>query len=112
MPWQKFEALYEAHCKREAVEAAERVRNAQISGVFANTNLDAQEQDQESPRTGVLKDIYDAYVEAVKKIYNQFEEESDQIDWDDPFFKAMKVPSNPYYKPTSPLPHDHNLDQI
>lgn len=109
MPWQKFEALYEAHSKRLAVEGVTLVRNSQISGVFANTNLDPQKEGQESPRQKVLKDIQETYQKAVKIIYNQYsEKDSSEIDWDDPFFKAMKVPSNPYYKPTSPVPHDQN----
>ena len=115
MPWQKFEALYEAHSKRIAVEGAVLIRNAQISGAWANSNFDSQEAGQESPRAKLLEDIYDAYTKSVKMIYNQYDEKTDGsgIDWDDPFFKAMKVPSNPYYKPeTSPLPHDHNLEEI
>lgn len=111
MPWQKFEALYESHSKRQAVESATLVRNAQIAGIWANSNYDPQKQG-EDPRGDLLKEVYASYVKSIQMIYNQFEEESDQIDWDDPFFKAMKVPSNPHYKPNSPVPHDHNLDQI
>jgi hypothetical protein len=116
MPWQKFEALYESHSKRQAVEGVTLVRNAQISGIWANTNYDPQQEGQD-PRGELLKEVYANYIKSVKMIYNQFEErDSDQIDWDDPFFKAMKVPSNPYYNRdtdsiTRPLPHDHNLDQ-
>ncbi len=114
MPWQKFEALYEAHSKRIAVDSVVLVRNAQISGAWANSNFDATQEGQESPRTKLLETIYDNYTKSVKMIYNQYDEKEDSgIDWDDPFFKAMKVPSNPYYKPeTSPLPHDHNLEDI
>ena len=108
MPWQKFEALYAAHTKREAVQSITNVRNAQISGIWANTNLDPQSEGQ-NPRANLLKDIYDNYVESLQKIYNQYEEKKDEIDWDDPFYKAMKVPSNPHANDTSPEPHDQNL---
>jgi hypothetical protein len=115
MPWQKFEALYEAHSKRIAVEGVVLVRNAQISGAWANSNFDASKEGEESPRSKLLENIYDNYTKSVKMIYNQYDEKDDSgIDWDDPFFKAMKVPSNPHYKPneTSPVPHDHNLEDI
>jgi len=111
MPWQKFEALYQAHIRREAVEEITNVRNAQISGLWANTNLDPQKEG-ENPRGKLLQDVYQSYVDSVKRVYNQYEEkeDSDYINWDDPFFKAMKVPSNPYYADQSSLPHDDNLN--
>lgn len=111
MPWQKFEALYAAHIRRDSVKNLTDIRNAQISGLWANTNLDPQKEG-ENPRGKILKDVYDNYLESIKKVYNQYDEkrESD-INWDDPFFKAMKVPSNPYYvAETGPEPHDQNLN--
>lgn len=112
MPWQKFEALYAAHIKRDSVTSLTDLRNAQISGIWANTNLDPQKQG-ENPRGEILEKVYENYVISVKKVYDQYEEKKEsEINWDDPFFKAMKVPSNPYYvAENSPLPHDQNLNK-
>jgi len=111
MPWQKFEALYTAHIRRDSVKTLTDIRNAQISGLWANTNLDPQKEG-ENPRGEILEKVYENYIDSIKKVYNQFDEKKDSgIDWDDPFFKAMKVPSNPHYvAETSPEPHDQNSE--
>lgn len=109
MPWQKFEALYAAHMRRASVRVITDVRNAQISGIWANTNLDPQKEG-ENPRGEVLEKVYENYVDTLQKIYNQYDEKDEDIDWENPFFGRMKVPSNPYYNSlTGPEPHDHNI---
>jgi hypothetical protein len=86
-PWKKFEALYEAHTKREQSEKALDERNAYITGLLANTNLD----DGKSTKRNMLENVDIDYQNALKSIYNIVNK--DEIDFDqDPFFKAIKIP--------------------
>lgn len=95
-PSTRFEALYEAHVKRKAVESIEKVKYAMISGVWANTNLD-DEKAGENKRQRLLEEIEDNYNTALKDLYNADKERKveSEIDWSDPFFAAMKGPANP-----------------
>lgn len=85
-PWRKAEAFYDAHVKRKAVEAASRVKEAMIAGLWGNTNLD----DGKQTRKNMLIEIEEAYDHAIKMIYSG---ESDEIDQEtiesDPFLSAM-----------------------
>lgn len=96
-----------------SVENITGIYNAQIAGVWANTDLNPQ-KDGDDTRSKVLKDLSDTYMHSLKLIYNQAEAESDEIDWEDPFFAAIKGPGNPNWKEpeASPEPHEHNLEEI
>lgn len=103
-PWQKFEALYEAHVKREQSQSALEERNAYITGILANTNLD----DNKSTKHNMLESIDIDYENRLRSIYNVIIGE--EIDFEnDPFFKAMKIPGKDYIpgeEATVPIPHD------
>lgn len=80
--------MYEAHAKRVAVERVHRLRDAMVSGAWANSNYD----DEHNTREKLLKGI-DAFAqEAVASIYGAKEQE-EQIDTSHPFWAAAKVPS-------------------
>jgi hypothetical protein len=85
-PWKKFEAFYEAYIKREAAYRAALERNAYITGILANTNLD----DNKNTKRNTLESIDTDYQNSLKSIYNINIEEVDLRE--DPFFKAMKIP--------------------
>ena len=79
--------MYEAHTKREQVERVNRERNAYISGLLANTNLD----DNKGSKRNALQSIDYSYHEALKSIYNVIKEK--ELDFkEDPFFAAIRVP--------------------
>lgn len=77
--------MFEAFLKRKAVLEAKEIKNAMISGLWANTNYD----DNKNTRQKALKDIEESYQEAISIIYNGPEEF--EIDMDQPFFKAMDL---------------------
>ena len=85
-PWKKFEAIYEAQIKRQKAERAVLERNAYITGILANTNMD----DEKQTKKRALESIDTDYENALRSIYNIKEEEVDLQE--DPFFKAMKIP--------------------
>lgn len=87
--WKKFETLYESFMRRKAVEEATDVKNAMISGLWANSNYD----DNKNTRKKALSDIEESYQESIRIIYNRKNEiRIDQdIDKSDPFFAAMDV---------------------
>lgn len=63
-----------------------------ISGIWANTNYDAQKKGDQSPRDQMLKEIEDKFNSVIDRIWGRKPEMKDEIDMDDPFFAAMKVP--------------------
>lgn len=75
--------------RRKAVEEATDVKNAMISGLWANSNYD----DNKNTRKKALSDIEESYQESIRIIYNRKNEiRIDQdIDKSDPFFAAMDV---------------------
>lgn len=110
-PWKKFEALYEAHIKRESSKTALLERNAYITGLLANTNLD----DNKNTKRNMLENVDTDYENKLRSIYNVISKEIDLKD--DPFFAAIKIPR--YDAPeeaTDNLPHDQNpeieVDQV
>lgn len=95
-PWKKFEALYEAHIKREQSQRALSERNAWITGLLANTNLD----DGKSTKKNMLDNIDNTYENTLKSIYNI--EDDNEIDFkNDPFFKAIKSPGQETWRDTT-----------
>ena len=108
-PWQKFEALYEAHVKREQTDKAANERLAYITGIIANTNLD----DGKQSKTRALESIDINYQDMVKSIYNVIEKDIVDLK-NDPFFAAMKIPGQyePEESTTVPEPHDEVAPEI
>lgn len=109
-PWKKFEALYDAFSKREASQNALLERNAYITGVLANTNLD----DGKSTKRNMLESVDEDYQNRLRSIYNVINE--DQIDIDsDPFYTAIKIPGRdfiPVDEPPVPENTTVNLEEI
>lgn len=95
-PWQLFEAMYEAHSKRKAIEKITRLKEAMITGVWANSNYDAAKKGQESPRSRILADIDERFDKAIAMIDGKTEDEYSGFDREDPFFSAMDVPQISY----------------
>jgi hypothetical protein len=69
--------------KRRAVDEARDVKNAMVSGLWANSNYD----DNKNTRSKALKDIENNYQEAINIIYNGVE--SYEVDMDQPFWAAI-----------------------
>lgn len=86
-PWKKFEALYDAFVKREQADRALSERNAYITGILANTNLD----DGKQTKATMLRNIDSDYQNNLLNIYNIIEVEDEM---DSPLFKAIKLPGS------------------
>lgn len=87
MPWQLFEELYDAFALRQAIEDLMLVRNAMLAGMYANTNLD-DTKERKDVRTNAVQKLYSAFEEQVEEMRNP----TPEIDMDNPFFAAMRVP--------------------
>ena len=66
-------------------------KNAYITGLIANTNLD----DGKETKRKLLENIDIDYRNTLKSIYNILIEEVSFTE--DPFFKAMKIPGKDYF---------------
>lgn len=77
--------MFESHARRQATERTLATKDAIVSGIWANTNLDHENQ-----RKSVLEDIDRGFDLAIKSIYGEKVEE--EIDMNNPFFAAMQVP--------------------
>ena len=78
--------MYQAHCRRLEVDRATDVKNAMISGLWSNSNLD----DDKNTRQNALTEIEESYQETIRLIYSRESTEDPEIDIDElPFFKAM-----------------------
>ncbi len=109
----RFEHLYSAHIKRLAVKEATDVKNAMISGLWANTNLD----DGKQTRQNLLREIEESYQNSISLIYSRQDAEIDYELESDPLFSAMnldEVSDSEKFVPeptTQNLP-DFDVDQI
>lgn len=94
MPWKLFEALYESHAKRKAVDRCINLKEAIVGGLWSNSNYDPEKKGAQSPREQALKDVEDRFATAIAKIRGHKDEAEyrDGIDQADPFFSAMRVP--------------------
>ncbi len=77
--------MFEAHAKRQAVERMHLIKNAIVSGLWGNSNYD----DENNTREKALSEIDTNFEQAMAAVYEGADKE---IDKDDPFFGAMKVP--------------------
>jgi hypothetical protein len=111
-PYKRFEAFYEAHLKRKAVDKLDAAKNALVSGLWSNPNLD----DGKNTRQNILRQIEESFKDAIDSVYNKKEEPD--IDFKkDPFFAAMKLPdldpsSEEGESVTSPRPHDEDVQKL
>lgn len=62
-----------------------------IAGVWANGNYDPQKEGAQGARNEILQSIEESFSKAIKEIYDG-PQSGDQIDWEDPFFAAVKAP--------------------
>lgn len=85
-PPSRFESMYNAMVKRQAVEAIERQKISMIAALFTNPNWDEKEND----RPGRLKEIEAQYSEAMELVYDPKAKKKgeQEIDWTNPFWKA------------------------
>jgi hypothetical protein len=105
-PWRRFEAFYEAHAKRLAVKQAVDHRNAMVTGLWANSNLD----DGKDTRKQFLTEIDNSLDETLATIYGKKEPE---IDFNtDPFFAAMKLPDEGNVPDRTTTTEDIEVDQV
>jgi hypothetical protein len=95
-PWRRFEEFFEAFARRSAIDRVHGVKEAMISGVWANSNYD-----EENIRADLLRKIDQFVGQAIFAIYGEGDEE--ELDMSDPFLSAMKVPEVPKI--------DHGLDR-
>jgi hypothetical protein len=93
MYWERFDELFGAFSRRQAVDDLRTMRDAIITGIWGNSNYDG---DGKSPsqRPKLLEHIHEWYYNGVAEIYGD-EPEEFEIDQDDPFFKAMQLPGVP-----------------
>ena len=89
-PWRKFEVFYDSHSKRLAAERVIELKHAMITGVWGNSNYD----DGKDSRTELLRSIDDFAEKAINQIYasEPSGEYVEEVDMNNPFFAAMKVP--------------------
>lgn len=81
--------MYLAHAKRIAVEKAEAVRNAMISGLWANSSLD----DGKNTRTQALDEVQSNFNEMIKEIYAGKETPEAQEEFENhPLFQKINTP--------------------
>ena len=108
-PWKKFEALYEAFMKREQAVKILDERNAYISGLLANTNLD----DGKQTKKRMLENVDIDYQNTLRSIYNINIEDNIEFD-QDPFFKAMRIPGIEPESEVPPVPDRtiYNLEEL
>ena len=86
MHWKLFDQLFKAFSRRKAAERVTRLKESMISGVWGNSNYDDKDA-----RTKILREIDRTFSSAIAGIYGAAAADA-EIDPDDPFFSAMKVP--------------------
>ena len=80
--------MYIAFKKRQAVNEAREIRNAQITAVMSNPNLD----DGKDTKKRMLTEIEENFQSTTNDIYNGISEEDyDEALMADPFFAAMDL---------------------
>lgn len=92
MHWKLFESLFMAHGRRKAVERCMQLKAAMYSGVWGNSNYDAKEKGGAAPRDAILRQIDNTFDTAIQQIRGGESELKTDIEEDDPFFAAAKVP--------------------
>jgi hypothetical protein len=75
--------MFEAHVRRQAAERVHELKNAMVSGAWANMNYD-----EGNVRKDLLAKIDQFVDEAIRTIYG----EEVEVDMTTPFLAAMKVP--------------------
>jgi hypothetical protein len=71
---------------------------AMITGLWANSNYDTQKEGEPAPRIEALQTLERQLMEAVDEIYSgrkRVEKGSDIDIKNDPFFRAMRIPTLP-----------------
>ena len=103
--------MLEAHSKREAINMASEVKNAIITGLWANPNYD----DGKQTRTRALNEINENHQNLITELYAKIDDRKKSVTEEHPFFTAIKLADIPEDTPI-PRPHDHietgDIDQL
>lgn len=67
-----------------------RLHEANVAGLWGNSNYDGDGKGA-APRRGALEELDENAARAIRQIYGE-KPESEEIDHDNPFFAAMKLP--------------------
>jgi hypothetical protein len=86
--------MLEAHAKREAAELSSKVKNAMITGLWANPNYD----DNKQTRRRAIEDIESSHREVIRVLYGKIDSQED-ITKTHPFFTMAE-------SDVIPEPHD------
>ncbi len=88
-PATKFEALYEAYCRRKVADELSNRRALEIAAVWGNTNLD--QENEKDLRQKLQEQIDESYSNSIASVYGELEQLDATVDYDsDPFFAAAK----------------------
>jgi hypothetical protein len=88
MPSRQFEALYAAYVRRKASEELKERRSLELAAVWGNSNYDGENN---KIRNQLANSIDERFTRAIHMIYGEeTEEESMEIDYDDPFYAPVK----------------------
>lgn len=82
-PASKFEGLYEAMARRKIADDLNQRRSLNMASIMS-AQFEKSEHRQEA-----LESIDENYSNAIMRLYGDDEEIEEEIDPDDPFFKAM-----------------------
>lgn len=100
-----------AHSKREAIRMATEVKNAMISGLWANPNFD----DDKQTRRRAIDEINESLQELVRELYDKIGMKKKDAMEEHPFFAAIKLADVPEDTPIH-RPHDQidttEIDQM
>jgi hypothetical protein len=91
-PWLRFERFYNAFVVGEAVERMENLRDMIIAGLYANSVYDEHEEAKRDEAIQMIESSYSNaidYLKARAAGEDTDEDESDDFDEDDPFWKPV-----------------------
>lgn len=91
-PVSKLEALMAAWSRRKEADRLEARRNAIISGLYANPNLDPAKEGEQGQRLKAVQDIDEAFDEALRRVLFAEEVEKEEREAEE------EVKSNPFYR--------------
>jgi len=89
-PAKRVEGVYASIVRSEAVQSIEGQRRDMIAACYTNPNWDGK--DNAEKRKEYIRDINKHFNSAITRIYypKGTPEETQEIDWDNPFFAAHK----------------------
>lgn len=85
-PATKFLALYTAYVKRKVADDLSHRRSLEMAALWGNPNLDQEKE----YRPKQMEAIDHSYSLAIARLYDEIDDEEEEIDKDDPFWQAME----------------------